>query len=261
MKTNVMMSVLALAMTAGAAMAQVSTINNLNTVGDRFYNDRPGSSLTTTHGSGLSGVRWVESNTAAGGFANRHFAPLAVNGTPYSFGAAESWQMDVDVIIRGPQASEAGIMVGTTPFYPSSFGANTGQFVMLPGNAGEIATFGGEMPFFSNNQPQNAGMARSSTGTWFHMTLMYVGTNDGAPFVKYGVNGVFAGPENAAGTFAGWSAGTAVGVFTQNNFGAFGGSGQFDVEFANISIQGIPAPASAALLGLGGLVAARRRRA
>lgn len=244
-----------------AAQAQVNTINGIATNGDRFYNDVPASSLIANNTGTLGGgVRWVESNSGGGGWANRHYAPLSVGGTPYSFGPGQSWQMDVDVIIRGPQGSEAGIQVGTTPFFPSAFGANTGQFVLLPSNAGEIATFGGEMPFFSNNQPQNSGMARSSLGNWFHMTLIYSGTADGAPYVKYGINGVFAGPENAGGTFAGWSAGTTVGVFTQNNFGAFGGAGQFDTEFRNISIVGIPAPATAGLLGLGGLLAARRRR-
>lgn len=249
---------------AASANAQVNTINGINLSGNRFYNDRPGSSLTTTSTGSLGGgIRWQESNvnaTSPGGFANRHYAPLSVGGVPYSFGPGQSFQFDVDVIIRGPQPSEAGIQVGQTPFFPSSFGANTGQFVMLPGNAGEIATFGGEMPFFSNNQPENAGMARSALGQFFHMTLIYVGTNDGSPFTKYGVNGVFSPVANGGGGFAGWTAGTTIGVFTQNNIGAFGGNADFDVEFRNLSIIGIPAPASMGLLGLGGLVAMRRRR-
>lgn len=241
---------------ATAAQAQVSSINGLNSSATRWFNDNPGTALTVTN-NGLAGVRWQETNTGGSGFANRHYAALSVGGTPYSFGAAESWQLDVDMIARGPIISEAGIQIGTTPFFPSSFGADVGNFVVIPGNT-EIAAFGGQMPFFSNNQPENSGMARGALNTPYHLTVIYVGTADGGPFVRYGVNGVFTGALNSGGTFTGWNAGTTVGVYTQNNFA--GQSGSADAEFSNISIIGIPAPATAGLLGLGGLVAFRRRR-
>lgn len=244
------------AATGSAAFAQVSTINGLNSSATRWFNDLPGTNLTVTN-NGLAGVRWQETSTGGGGFANRHYAALSVNGTPYQFGAAESWQLTVDMIARGPVISEAGIQIGTTPFFPSSFGADVGNFVVIPGNT-EIASFGGQMPFFSNNQPENSGMARGALNTPYRLQIIYVGTADGGPFVKYGVNGVFTAPVNAGGTFAGWNPGTTVGVYTQNNFNSAAGSA--DAEFSNISIIGIPAPASAGLLGLGGLVALRRRR-
>jgi hypothetical protein len=239
------------------AFAQVSTIDGLNSSATRWFNDLPGSNLTVTN-NGLAGIRYQETNTATNGFANRHYAALSAGGVPYSFGAAESWQLTVDATINGPLGSEAGIQIGTTPFFPSSFGADVGNFVLLPNNGGEIAAFGGQMPFFSNNQVENAGMARSAIGTTYRMQVIYVGTADGGPFVKYGINGVFTAPQNSGGTFTGWNAGTTVGFYTQNNF-AFA-AGQADVQFNNISIIGIPAPASAGLLGLGGLVALRRRR-
>ncbi len=250
-------AILAVAMCAGAAAGQVSTINSLNDAGTRWFNDLPSSNLAITN-NGLGGIRWQETNTATTGFANRHHAALAVNGANYQFGAAESWQLTVTGRINGPLVSEAGIWIGTAPFYPSSFQADVGNFVLLPGNGGEIASFGGRMPFFSNNQPENNAIPRATVGSDFLMQIIYVGTADGGPFVRYGVNGVFTAPLNAGGTFQGWADNSLVGVYTQNNF-AFN-PGQADVQFSNISIIGIPAPSAAGVMALGGLVALRRRR-
>ena len=248
-----------------------SSINSMDAAGTRWYNDYPGSTLVVTNG-GLPSVRIQDSNFVGGNFTNRHHVALAHNGARYDFGnGSQSFQLDVDVTINGtlPARAEAGIWAGKAPNWPSSAGADVGNFVCLPDNGGEIAAFGGGLPFFSNNQPPNAGMARSVRGVTTHLTMLYTTSAFGSS-INYGVNGVFTGNQAytdglgnplANGLFASTVAGgpLLVGVYVQGPNGGPVNSGTIDVTFGNISIV-IPGPGSASLLGMGGLLAARRRR-
>ncbi len=258
----------------GTTMAHAdlfSGINSLDATGTRWFNDYPGSTLTVTNG-GLPSVRIQDSNFIGGNFTNRHHVALAQNGTRFDFGSAsQSFQLDVDVTINGtlPAHTEAGIWAGKAPNWPSSAGADVGQFVCLPDNGGEIAAFGGGLPFFSNNQPANLGQARSVRGVLTHLTLIY-NTSAFGSSLNYGINGVFTGPLQytdgsgnplpnglAASTVAGGP--LLLGVYVQGPNGGPVNLGTVDVTFGNISIA-VPGPATASLLGMGGLLAARRRR-
>ncbi len=61
-----------------------------------------------------------------------------------------------------------------------------------------------------------------------------------------------------------WSTGGGVGPFVLEVFTDDGGSGVMtqltDLDFGGVSVNVVPAPSAMALLGLGGLVAGRRRR-
>ena len=242
---------------SSAAQADLfSSINSINAQGTRWFNDFPNSTLTVTN-NGLTSVRIQDSNFIGTGFTNRHHTALAVNNTPYLFSGAQAFQLDVDVIITGPgpARTEAGIWVGTAPNYPSSAFADVGNFVLLPDNSGEIAAFGGVLPFFSNNQPANSGMNRAVRNATRHLTFIY-NTSPGGSSINYGVDGVFTGNQG----FGGLNPNTYIGFYTQGpNGGGPVVAGNIDVTFSNITIA-VPGPATASLLGMGGLLAARRRR-
>ncbi|MFN7021523.1 MAG: VPLPA-CTERM sorting domain-containing protein [Phycisphaerales bacterium] len=248
---------------SGSVLAQYGSINSLAEA-NYWYADYFGRSQLTVTNNGMTGIRYEDRNFTGGGFANRHQAALAVDGVPFQFNRNAAFQFDVDIAINGAGRSEAGIWLGTAPFFPNSASADIGQFVALPDNGGEIAAFGGVLPFFSNNQnpfdngtPNPPGnMARAVRNTTLHFTMIY---EPSVPAISYGVNGVYTGQlRGFMNSFAGISDGSLLGVYVQGPNGA-PQQGDVDVQFSNLRIT-VPAPASAVLLGIGGLAAARRRR-
>ncbi len=230
-------------------------------VADRWFGDYSGSTTSVTNG-GLPSLRFQESGyTSSTGFATRNIGFLAVGGVPLQLSGSQSFQVDTNVTINSNSfATEAGWTIGTAPNFPSSSNANTGDFHIRTPD-GEIAAFGGQNPFFANNNPFNGGDAHAwpaiTTGTTYHMTLIYETSVSGST-LNFGVNGVFTG-RLAMGDPA-LTAGTLIGVFAQGpNNGPVSPGYLKDVIYTNTTIA-IPAPASAALLGFGGLVALRRRR-
>ncbi|MCC6320340.1 MAG: PEP-CTERM sorting domain-containing protein [Phycisphaerales bacterium] len=249
---------------SGSALAQYGSINSLAEA-PYWFADYFGESNLTITNNGLAGVRVEDRNFINSGFANRHHFALAVGGVPYRFQTNQSFKFECDVVITGPGRTEAGIWHGTAPFFPNSANADTGQFMVRPPatqTGAEIAAFGGRMPFFSSNQPENAGMPAAARDTTFHLTFIY--NADVSPRTyQYGVNGVFTPLKIEGIDTAGFLPDSLLGVFVQgpNWFGPTDEHprGDVDVQFTNLSIM-IPAPASLALLGLGGLTALRRRR-
>ena len=251
---------------SSAAQADLfSQVNSFSTV-NRWYagpTDYPGTTITTPNG-GLPSLRFQESNYIPfTGFATRNVGFLAVGGVPIQFDGFQSFRVDTFVTINstGGSATEAGFMIGTAPNLPSSAGADTGDFhIRLPD--GEIAAFGSQNPFFANNNPFNGGNAHPwptiASNTTYQMTFIY-NTSAFGSSMNFGVNGVFTG-DLAMGDPR-LHSGALIGVFAQgpNNNGVTAGSYSKDVIFTNTTIT-VPAPAAASLLGLGGLLAARRRR-
>jgi hypothetical protein len=241
---------------AGSAMAQFDSINSLAEAPYWFADYLGRSDLTITNNA-MAGIRFEDRNFTGSGFANRHHAALAVDGTPYRFQPEESFRFDVDMIIEGAGRTEAGIWHGTAPFYPNSGSADVGQFVMLPDNNGEIAAFGGRLPFFSNNQPENSGMARAARNQLFHLTFIYDASATPRTY-QYGVNGVFTTLRFEGTDTAGFLPDSLMGVYVQGPNGQ-PTSGDVDVTYSNLSIT-IPAPGAIALAASTGLLALRRRR-
>lgn len=246
-----------LAATSVASADLFSNINGYSTY-DRWFGDYPGTSVNWTNG-GLPSLRVQESDYASStGFATRNVAFLSIGGVPVQFNPAQSFRFEVDATINsiGGFNTEAGIVFGTAPNLPSSAGADTGNLMMRLGTSPEIAAFGSTSPFFSSNfgAGQAAGFVPGSVGQTYRLTFLYETSAFGTTYT-YGVGNTFitlAGSPILAGSY--------LGVYAQgpNNFPITPGYTK-DVTFSNASIT-IPAPASAALLGLGGLVVARRRR-
>lgn len=255
----------AVLMFAGSASAQLYGVNSLDTAGNYWYADYFGRSNLTVTNNGMAGIRYEDRNFTGSGFANRHHAALAVNGSAYLFQPNQSFKFEVDITVNGPGRTEAGIWHGTAPFWGNSASADTGNLMFRPGDtvaSDEIAAFGGRLPFFSNNQPENSGMARAQRGVTTHLTVEYCA--DVSPrLYRYGVNNVFTSWKVEGVDTAGFQPNSYLGVYVQgpNWFGTGDAypRGDVDVQFSNLSLT-VPAPASFALLGLGSLVAGRRRR-
>lgn len=255
MKGTILIGLGAIATLAGTAAAQLNGINSLE-VASYWYADYFGRSDLTITNNGMAGIRFEDRNFTGGGFANRHQAALAVNGSAFHFQPDQSFKFDVDVIITGNARTEAGIWHGTAPFFPNSASADVGQFVMLPDNNGEIAAFGGRLPFFSNNQPENAAMPRAARNQVFHLSFVYDAVSSPRAY-KYGVNGVYTPLKFEGLDTAGFLPDSLMGVYVQGPNGQ-PLSGDVDVTFTNLSI--VPAPGTAMLLASAGLVGLRRRR-
>ena len=261
-----------LAVTAGLATTSIahadlfSSINGF-AVSPTWYTDYPGATINVTNG-GLPSIRFQGSNypTTLNSYAQRSIGFLSVAGVPFQFDPNQGFQVDTNVTINSsglnangaPYTTEAGFTVGTAPNFPSSSLANTGDFHIRTPD-GEIAAFGGVNPFFANNNPFNGGNAHPwptiTVGQTYHMTLIY-NTSPGGTSMNFGVNGVFTGNLSCSQLLPG----SLVGVFAQGPDASTTAPGAVtDVTYANTTIV-VPAPASVALLGLGGLVASRRRR-
>lgn len=256
---------------AGLAAAQINTINSYK-VETRNFNDLPTSTLNVTNS--YSNVRFEESFPfpTAGGFANRHFAHFSNDGgvSKYQFNGTDSFEISFNVRLNagytdtdptGGYAArkEAGLYVFNNAFDNAPPYIDEGRFGLF--NEGEVATFGGLMPFtgFGLKYTQN---------TVAKMTLRYWDDSftGGAARLQVifedAVNGVFdSGVKDFDPGFAssGFRAGTTFAFLAQNSRNPLVNDFA-DTEYNNLSITLIPAPGAAALLGLAGLAVGRRRR-
>lgn len=291
-------AVAALAAFAGSAIADVSTINSVR-IQNRNFNDFPGSTILQTVQYPTT-VDWDERFPAgaasrlpagnppgSGGFANRHFGWFSAdNGASnYAFQNGESFTARANVLIQtggnitpGGNAlprREAGFAIfnpqngfdGGNPNNPIVSYIDEG-FVMVASD-GEVAMFGGGLPFFSFNS-LNDPNARYFLGTSARIEFRYFAPSGGNPAACQVVFTNFLGTEFASpvlpfsnasvvlGNASGLANGTNVGLRAQNqrnpNFDDFS-----LIRYNNISVT--PTPGAAALLALGGLMAGRRRRA
>jgi len=207
---------------------------------------------------------------AAGNFANKHQALFSNDGGATAFGVSnfQSFSITSTVSVTAPAGGprkEAGIV-----FYNDRGNGwiDEGR-LLVAGENGEVAMFGANMNFFS------FGAGTYTPGTTATMTYNYFAPGTaGTPnagvaaysvtFVD-AVNGVFnsgmisfdlggaVGPNSANG----FNSGSTLGFIAQNQRNPFIADSS-DIVYGNVSV--VPSPASAALLGLAGLVARRRRR-
>lgn len=237
---------------AGAASAQVTSIDSVD-VQERRFNDFPTSTLVTTNNY-PSLVRFDESNFGAGGFANQHMAWYATGGgaSRYTFQNNEAFTASVDVTLEvgsfAPR-KEAGFR------FDSFIGGES--FFQITSD-GEVAAFGGPFPFFS------FGASAYTLGTAATLGIIYTPDDDADPTdgdaatIEYLFNGMSSGVLNFGNTENGFINGTQGGYKAQ--FQVDTSRPDFAIaSFANGSI--IPAPTAAAGLGLAlGLMGLRRRR-
>ncbi len=256
--------VLAAAMAAGMAASAFAAPNvNSAKINERIFNDYPGSSFVAVNNYPAN-ITLTDSGLAAPqGFANRHNWRLSADGgaSNAQFANGDTYAVFADVTIStiGTGAAEGGLQI--SPWWSP----NVDGVFNLRTTDGEVAIFGGRLPFYSFTGSQGVtytpgttvrlgveydpqGLSAMSPGlvrySYGALTSGWLAFDEGNPAEEI-PHGVWGALNNAT-----------VGGFVQ----VFGttGSGQVSADFSNIEY--IPAPGSIALLAVGGAFAARRRR-
>jgi hypothetical protein len=239
-------------MLAAPALAAVTDINSV-VIQERFFNDFPGSTLTTVNNFPTD-VSFTESNYGAGGFANRHNAVYSADGsTAYGLTQSDGFDISFNVLIDAGSLSprkEGGIRFDS---------GITGDGLFIVASDGEVAAFGGPLPFHS------FGAGAYTAGTTAGMRVIYRPDDDTDAFdgdastMEYFFNGVSSGQLDISNTENGWASGTTISNYLQVAPDT-GNPGDFAIaEYSNIAIS-VPEPGTLLLLGLGGVLALRRRR-
>lgn len=136
------LAVLALMVTSFAAFA--SPAPNSIIINERIFNDCPLSVLSTVDLEFTAIQISDDADDACGGFANLHNWRLSEdNANPVFFQNGDIFMLQCKLVIEGPGEGEAGLQV--SPWYSSNV---DGRFNIRTTD-GEIACFGGALPFFS----------------------------------------------------------------------------------------------------------------
>jgi len=131
------------------AEAGASPTINSAVINTRIWNDDSDSVLT--FGNSYPTSLWIQDaeldgDGAGGEWANRHNFRLSENGfTAADYDNGDGFVFFTDVNLSGPANSEGGINV--SPWWSQDV---DGTFTVITGN-GEIAAFGGRLPFYSFN--------------------------------------------------------------------------------------------------------------
>jgi hypothetical protein len=133
----------------------------------RIFNDCNNTILTTasTYPASVS-INEVKSLLPApcGGFANLHAWKLSNNGfSPIQFQNTDIFSFEADLVISGSDEAEAGLMVA--PW----FATHDGRFNVRSSD-GEIACFGGVLPFYSFTGSQGLHYVK---GQLIHLSVLY----------------------------------------------------------------------------------------
>ena len=108
----------------------------------RIFDDCPFSTLTTTDNY-PSSVAIDDANLSCGGFANLHTWSFAVGGTDAVFNNDSWFRFSADLVISGTAEGEGGLRI--SPWWSPYVDGR----VKIRTTDGEIACFGGRLPFFS----------------------------------------------------------------------------------------------------------------
>ena len=202
------LTVIALALTSSVfASAQYASINSTR-LEPRFYNDIPGSTLTSTNV--WPSVNFNDQNVSqATGFANRHVWSVSSDGgaTSYQFGGTDAFtitqKIRMDVV--GAENKEAGI-----------FFLNPGNgdhiFLIKTSNNGEIAAFAGGFPFYTFTGNYNDHYVPGTTVT---MSVTYFKDTDNVNKAIYRYNNHFSGAQAWGNNEGELLANTQVGGYCQ----------------------------------------------
>ena len=250
---------------AGSAFAvDMSTINGFKY--EKLWNDFPTASATVTNSFPSFGVNEQFAAGTVGNFANKHVGWLSNDGgaTRVANNYFQSWTLSFQVKIdtafaQGAPRREAGIEVHN-PRNPT-FGGWTDEGQVLIASDGEVAVFGGAMPFTGLGNVYTLGTTATVSFEYFRpgavdpvkgayrltFTDAVTGTHSSGLKI-WGDEGDF---------LYGLNTGASIGLKAQNQRNPQI-SDFSDIQYTNVSV--VPAPASLALVGLAGLAAGRRRR-
>lgn len=263
MVSNRLLCTGALCVAAGAAVSANAAIDGAN-VHTRLWNDAPNSTLTVTNNY-PSSIAITDHNVTngVGYYANRHNFRLSTGGVDATFANGMSFAYSADVRLDGPGYSEGGLSV--SPWWSQQY---DGTF-MLKTAGGEIAVFGGRLPFYSFTA---ASGLHYTAGTTVHCGITYNAHSLSAldpATIEYsytdGSGTYSSGPlafdeGNPAEGYGSWGMlnNAMVGGYYQPYVDNFVPDASSGATFSNISF--VPAPGAMALIGLAGLAAGRRRR-
>jgi hypothetical protein len=241
----------------------------------RIFNDIPGSTVTTTNTlsgypgniySGLVGIK-DENVSAESGWANRHNFRLSENGgiSEAVFSNDDAFWFFADVTITGTANSEGGLNLA--PWWSKDVDG-----VLMANTAnGEVAAFGGRLPFFSFTANYGVSYTKGDT---VRMGMLY----DPHSLTEADPGSILYYYEDTTGIY--WSPllkfdmgnpaeDPPYGLWGILNDARLGGYFQVlnnpedpsnwgEIVFSNVYYT--PEPATVILLGLGGLALLRRRR-
>jgi hypothetical protein len=153
---------LAVVLSATAAMAATPTVNSAVLI-PRVFNDCPLSTLTM--GNNYPAQIFFDDNKGdCGGWANLHVWRYSGDGaTPAIFPNASDFRSAADLVISGVNDAEAGLQI--RPWW----GEADGRF-NVRSTDGEIACFGGRLPFFSFTSAYALVYVK---GTLIHLEVIY----------------------------------------------------------------------------------------
>lgn len=253
--------VTALGVAVEAVAAPTVTTTVLNT---RVFNDDAGSTLATINNY-PSQVQFDDTMTATG-FANLHNFHLASDFiTEAVFNNGDSFDFSADLTISGTGTGEAGLQIA--PWWSQNV---DGRFNVRTSD-GEIAVFGGRLPFYSFTGSQGVNY---SMGDTINVGVKYRanGLNAGSPgtieyLLTLGGNDYTSGPlafdegnpaEDPPHGLWGILNNARVGGYMQVQSTNSGAGNNLVANFGNLSY--VPEPASLALLAMGAVTMLRRRR-
>ncbi len=264
-KALMVLLVLGLVVPALASPSPTSAV-----VRTRVFNDYPDS--VATFSNNYPSSLWIQdshSPDAHDNWANLHTWRFSEDGfNPVSFmnGDAFSFSAEMEITMSGQDiAGEAGIQI--SPWWSPENG--DGRINVRPGD-GEVACFGGVMPFYSFTSQHGVVYAGGTIGLGMTYdpnsnseldpatvvyTVTYGGNTYNSPPLAFGApNPNDPPPHNTQGW--GIHDGAQVGGFLQ----AFNGHEDGTIRATWGSIAYVPEPSALVLLGLAGLALVQRKR-
>lgn len=174
--TGILRSVAAaaiLVLLTGALASSVGATPNPNSavLHPRVFNDCPGSILTTVN-SYPSSIIFDDADLECFGFANLHTWRLSTDGATYAqFANGDNFRFGADLLITGATHGEAGLQI--SPWWSADV---DGRFNVRTTD-GEIACFGGRMPFYSFTGVYGLHYAKGNT---IHLQITYLANDNTA---------------------------------------------------------------------------------